>query len=78
MKQGRASSSKMGSTKVEPTSHAVPPAYPSLLGMQRGNHAMDCEGTVRVQKIPMYAGRGLEAPMKKVTTHKAGSQGHHK
>ncbi len=74
--QGRASSSKMGSTKVEPTSKAVPPAYPARMGMMQGNHS-DL-GTSRVQKIPMYEGRGLEAPMKSVTSHKAGSQGHHK
>lgn len=72
MKQGRASHSSTGSTKVEPTSHAVPPAYPGRLGVMQGNHADT--GTVRVQKIPMYEGRGIQAPMKKVTIHPKGSQ----
>lgn len=77
MRQGKASSSSVGSTKIEPRAHAVPPAYPARLGMMQGNHASD-NGTVRVQHVPMYEGRGLKAPMKGVTTHKAGSQGTHK
>lgn len=72
MKQGRASHSSMGSTKVEPKSHAVPPAYPASLGIKRGNHSD--EGTTRVKTIPMYEGRGLKAPMKGVTIHPKGSQ----
>ena len=28
--------------------------------------------------IPIHEGRGLKAPMVGMTTHKAGSQGHHK
>lgn len=73
MKQGRASSSTVGSTKVEPTSRAVPPAFPARLGMMQGNHSDS--GKSQVQKIPMYEGRGLEAPMKGVTIHHKGSQG---
>lgn len=72
MKQGRATTSMMGSTKTEPRSHAVNPAYPAALGNMRGNHADT--GTVRVNKIPMYEGRGLEAPSRKVTTYPKGSQ----
>ena len=41
MKQGRATHSGSGSTKVEPRSHAVPAAYPSRLGVMQGNHAME-------------------------------------
>lgn len=71
MKQGRATHSSSGSTKVEPTSHAVNPGYPADLGNQqryaKGNGP-----------IPMYEGRGLKAPMVGTTSHKAGSQGHHK
>lgn len=74
MKQGRASSSKMGSTKIEPRSHAVPPAYAGRIGLQQGNHATD-KGTIRTQSIPMYEGRGISAPMKSSTSHKSGSQG---
>lgn len=72
MKQGRASSSSMGSTKVEPKSRAVPPAYPASLGIKVGNHSE--EGTARVRKIPMYEGRGLKAPMVGVKTYPKGSQ----
>lgn len=77
MKQGRASTTTMGSTKVEPNSHAVPPAYPARLGTMQGNHAME-GGTVRVQHILMYEGRGLKAPMAGTTSHPCGSQGKHK
>jgi len=76
MKQGRASHSGMGSTKTEPVSRAVPPAAPAHMGIMRGNHADT--GTIRLQSIPMYEGRGLKAPMAGSTTHKAGSQGTHK
>ena len=72
MKQGQANHSGMGSTKVEPKSRAVPPAYPARLGTMRGNHSDT--GKHRVQKIPMYEGRGLKAPMKGVTVHPKGSQ----
>lgn len=73
MRQGRASHSGSGSTKVEPRSHAVPPAYPASLGIKVGNHSE--RGTTRVQKIPMYEGRGLKAPMVGTTIHRSGSQG---
>lgn len=72
MKQGQAQTSRMGSTKVEPKSHAVSPAYAAGLGVMKGNHA-DC-GTVNVTKVPMYEGRGLEAPMVSTTIHRKGSQ----
>lgn len=51
--------------KVEPVSRAVPPAYPAELGIDES----------RVRKVPMYEGRGLQAPMAGQTTHKCGSQG---
>lgn len=73
MRQGKATSSTMGSTKVEPVSKAVPPAYAAGIGVKQGNHAMD-KGTVRVKHIPMYEGRGLSAPMAACTIHKKGSQ----
>lgn len=73
MKQGRATHSGMGSTKTEPVSRAVPAAYPGRMGVMQGNHADT--GTIRVQSIPMYEGRGLQAPMAACTIHKAGSQG---
>lgn len=76
MKQGRATTSIAGSTKVEPQSKAVNPEAAAQIGIKQGNHATDC-GTVNVKHVPLYEGRGLKAPMVSVTTHKAGSQGKH-
>lgn len=67
MKQGRATTSSVGSTKVEPTSHAVNPSYAAELGIDES----------RTRSISMYEGRGLKAPMVGETTHKSGSQGKH-
>lgn len=71
--QGRATTSKVGATKPMTLARAVPPAYPARLGLMQGNHASD-KGTVRLQQIPMYEGRGLEAPKMNVTIHPKGSQ----
>lgn len=68
MKQGMAQSSKMGSTKVEPKSMAVNPVAVADIGIQQ----------VRTRSVPMYEGRGLEAPMVGTTIHECGSQGKHK
>jgi len=65
MKQGQASSSKMGSTKTEPVSKGVNPGAVSRLGNMVG------PGT---KSVPLYEGRGLKAPMKSVTTYPKGSQ----
>lgn len=65
MKQGQASTSKMGSTKVEPVSKAVSEEYVSQLGLQYVNY----------NGVPMYEGRGLKAPMVSQTTSNKGSQG---
>lgn len=67
MKQGRASSSRMGSTKTEPRSQAVNPGAAASIGIQE----------VRTKSEPLYEGRGLKAPMVGQTNHKAGSQGKH-
>lgn len=64
MKQGSGHSSN-SAHKTEPVSRAVPPAYPAELGILES----------RTKKIPMYEGRGLEAPMAGCKTHKCGSQG---
>ena len=66
MKEGRASHSGVASTKVEPKSYAVDPAYTDQLGQ-----------SVQFTKVPMYEGRGLKAPMVGQTNHKSGSQGRH-
>lgn len=68
MKQGQAQTSRMGATKVEPRSQAVNPEAVSEIGQQ----------VVRTHSIPMYEGRGLEAPMVGTTVHHCGSQGKHK
>lgn len=68
MKQGQASSSGPGSTKREPIAHAVNPAAVADMGIQQ----------VRSTSLPLYEGRGLEAPMQGSTNHKSGSQGRYK
>lgn len=65
MKQGRATTSIVGSTKVEPISHKVSVEAVSEIGLQ----------VVRATSLPLYQGRGLEAPMVSETSHKTGSQG---
>ena len=74
MKQGRATHSGSGSTKIEPISHAISPAAVSQIGIMKGNHASDGGHTVHVKPTPMMEGRGLKAPMTGVTVHKSGSQ----
>lgn len=68
MKQGQATSSKMGSTKTEPVSKAVDVGGVSQLGNHVGRMAA---------VEPLYEGRGLKAPMVGETTHRSGSQGKH-
>lgn len=67
MKQGRAQSSKMASTKVEPMSQGINPGYAGSIGIQE----------VRTKPVQVYEGRGLEAPKVKSTIHNSGSQGKH-
>lgn len=70
MKQGQASHSGMGSTKVEPKSRGVNVETVADQGIQQrfapGNGPS-----------PLHQGRGLKAPMVSTATHKAGSQGEH-
>lgn len=68
MKQGQAQSSGTASTKREPIAHAVSPAAVSEIGIHQ----------VRSTSLPLYEGRGLEAPMQGTTIHHCGSQGKHK
>ena len=67
MTQGKASSSHSGSTKVEPKSHAVNVEAVSTMGVQH-----------HYNSVPLYAGRGLQAPHVGDTSHPSGSQGKHK
>ena len=76
MKQGHAMHSGSAGTKVEPRSRAVSEAAVSQLGTALGNHAMDSGGKIlRGASVPLYEGRGLEAPMKGSQSHHCGSQG---
>lgn len=67
MKQGAASHSGVASTKVEPKPQAVNPGAVARIGIQQ----------ITYKKIPLYAGRGLKAPMTSTETHHCGSQGKH-
>lgn len=68
MKQGRATQDGTASTKREPISHAVNVSAVAEIGI----HEM------RGTSLPLYEGRGLEAPMVGTTIHETGSQGKHK
>lgn len=67
MKQGTGNSTN-SAQKREPIAHAVSPAAVSEIGLQ----------VVRSTSLPLYEGRGLEAPMQGTTIHHCGSQGKHK
>jgi hypothetical protein len=54
--------------KREPIAHAVSPAAVSEIGIHQ----------TRATSLPLYEGRGLEAPMQGTTIHETGSQGKHK
>lgn len=68
MKQGRATTSMMGSTKQEPISRAVNVGAVSEIGIKERHVG-------RAQSTPMYEGRGLKAPMVGQTNHPKGTQG---
>lgn len=67
MKQGTGNS-RPGDQKREPIAHAVSVAAVSEIGIQQ----------VRNNSLPLYEGRGLEAPMVGTDTHPTGSQGKYK
>lgn len=64
MTQGKAKHTSEG--KTEPKAHAVNPCAVAQLGIAQA-----------VRPEPLYEGRGLQAPMKKTTTHGSGSQGNY-
>jgi hypothetical protein len=68
MPQGQATTSRAGSTKVEPTAKAVNLSAVAEIGVHEVRHT----------SVPLYEGRGLEAPMVGTDIHKSGSQGKHK
>ena len=70
MKQGQATHSSVGSTKVEPKAHVVNVEAVADMGLQQSKVG-------RAQSAPLYQGRGLTAPMASETVHKKGSQGNY-
>jgi len=68
MTQGRATTSGMGSTKVEPKPKAVNVGYVAQCGIHEVTHTTET----------MYEGRGYEAPGIESSTHHNGSQGRHR
>jgi hypothetical protein len=69
MKQGRANPDGAGGQKREPIAHKVNVTAVADIGVVRVSGSTS---------VPVYAGRGLEAPMQGATTHPCGSQGKHK
>ena len=67
MKQGTGNSTQSGQ-KREPIAHKVNVAAVSEIGIHQ----------VRGTSLPLYEGRGLEAPMQGISNHPQGSQGKHK
>jgi len=74
VKQGQATHSGSGATKVEPVSKAISPAWTAQVGISYGTHTTDGHELSGGQQ-PMTTGPGLRAPMVGETSHKAGSQG---
>lgn len=67
MKQGTGHSTHTGQ-KTEPTARAVNPSATDQLGQALGTQR---------SVVPMYEGRGYEAPKANTTIHDSGSQGRH-
>ena len=67
MKQGTGNTTQ-ASQKREPIAHAVNPAAVAEIGVHQ----------ICGTSLPLYEGRGLEAPMQGTTNHPTGSQGKHK
>ena len=67
MKQGTGSTTQSGQ-KREPIPHKVNVAAVADEGLQ----------VIRGTSVPLYAGRGIEAPMAGTTIHESGSQGKHR
>ena len=67
MKQGKASSSGMAATKVEPTPHAVAPKETARIGIRQIGYSY----------VDQRADRGYKAPKAASSIHHCGSQGKH-
>lgn len=66
--QGRAKTDTTASTKVEPKSQGVNIGAVSEIGIHQVNY----------NRVPIYEGRGIEAPTKQTTIHQRGSQSRNK
>lgn len=66
MKQG-SGTSRAGDQKREPIAHAVNPEAVSRIGIHQV-----------ATPVPLYDGRGYEAPKASTTIHHCGSQGKHR
>ena len=66
------------SEKREPIPYAVNPAAVAQLGIAMGNHVTGNGQILPGASVPLYRGRGLEAPMVSSETSNCGSQGRHK
>lgn len=74
MKQGSGRNFN-GPKKVEPIPHKVSPGGASQIGTMLGNHVTGNGQNVSGASMPLYTGRGYEAPMRSQKTRKGGSQG---
>ena len=77
MKQGT-SISHSGSQRPATIVHTVNPAAVAQIGIALGNHATGNGQILPGASVPLYRGRGLEAPMHSCETSNCGSQGRHK
>jgi hypothetical protein len=74
MKQGSAGYTAV-EYKTQPKAHSINPAATDQLGNMLGNHATSNGQRLPGASVPLYRGRGLEAPMVGTTCHRSGSQG---
>jgi hypothetical protein len=68
MKQGRATSNKSAGTQPTPVSRGVNVEHAASIGLKH----------IRTVNLPMYEGRGIEAPMQHEESYESGSQGKYK
>lgn len=74
MRQGSASRDGPAGRKREPIAKAINPKGVSQIGSSLGNHTTDHRDPSPNAVENVFAGRGYEAPMRSVATHKSGSQ----
>jgi hypothetical protein len=77
MKQGSGHTS-VSAEKSNYQSKAVNPAHVAQMGTALGNHATGNGQILPGASVPLYRGRGLEAPMVSCESSNCGSQGKHR